>query len=364
MSATDLSTPAATAPRPGAPATEPVLDLDPRDDPRWAERVGDGRGSLFSSPPWLRAVCRTYGFAAHARLVVGTGPATGGLAWVPVDDVRGARRVSLPFSDRADPVPDDPAVLTRLLADRPDDVPWTLRVLESASTSVPAGATVTGRAAWHATTLDVDVDADALRRRLHPQARRNTDLAARRGVRVRRGTTLADLHTLHALHVARRRERYGMLAPPVELFEELATEFDAGDGLVVLLAEADGEAVAGALFLEWDGVLYYKFGASRAAALPLRPNDALFWAGLRHALDRGLRALDWGVSDLDQPGLVAYKRKWADDERRVLGLRLGPPPASARVDALLGEVTALLTDPSVPEELTARAGRELYRYFC
>ncbi|MCD2195818.1 GNAT family N-acetyltransferase [Actinomycetospora endophytica] len=354
---TTLPSPVASGPVP-----EPPRTLDPRHDPRWAQWVGGGRGSLFSSPPWLRAVCRTYGFSAHARLVTGPDARTAGVAWVPVDDVRGPRRVTLPFSDRADPLPEDPELLRRLVADRPAALPWTLRALEPTAIRTLPGARITGRAAWHATTLDVD--REGLEQRIHPQVRRNSRVAARRGVRVRRGTTLADLHALHALHVERRRERYRMLAPPVELFEELAAEFDLRDTMAVLLAEADGDVVAGALFLEWDGVLYYKFGASRAAALALRPNDALFLAGLHHALARGLRALDWGVSDLDQPGLVAYKRKWADDERRVAGVRLGPPPASTRVDALLGTVTALLTDPTVPEELTARAGRELYRYFC
>ncbi len=343
------------------PRSEGLVEVDPRDDPRWAAWISGGHGSLFSSPSWLRAVCRTYGFTPHARLLTGPGTVTGAVAWVPVDDVRGPRRVSLPFSDRADPVPRDPAVLARLLDDRPRAVPWTMRLLEPDGSFLPPDGEVTGRAAWHATTTDTD--ADTLFARLHPQARRNTRVSARRDVRVRRGTAPADLRTLHALHVERRRERYRMLAPPFELFEELAAEFDPEDTMTVLLAEVDGRAVAGALFLEWDGVLYYKFGASRAEALGLRPNDALFWAGLRHAVDRGLRALDWGVSDLDQPGLLAFKRKWADDERHVLGVRLGPP-SSARVDRLLGTVSALLTDPLVPDELTTRAGRELYRYFC
>lgn len=342
------------------PTTGPVpVEVDPRHDPRWEAWLGVGGGSLFSSPPWLRAIGRTYGFTVRARVLVGPGGVTGGLAWVPVDDVRGPRRVTLPFSDRADPVPADADVLARLVADRPPEVPWTLRRLAT-DPAPPPGSVLTGRAAWHATTLDVEPA--ALLARLHPTARRNLRLAARRGVRVRHGTTTADLHTMHRLHVARRRERYRMLAPPLELFEELAAEFDA-DRLVVLLAEIDGDAVAGALFLEWGGTLYYKFGASRAEALATRPNDALFWAGLCHALDRRLAALDWGVSDLDQPGLVAWKRKWADDEREVVAVRFGPPPPT-RADALLGEVTALLTDPAVPDEVTARAGWALYRYFC
>jgi hypothetical protein len=34
------------------------------------------------------------------------------------------------------------------------------------------------------------------------------------------------------------------------------------------------------------------------------------------------------------------------------------------VDETLGTVTDLLTDPAVPDAVTARAGAALYRFFC
>ena len=52
----------------------------------------------------------------------------------------------------------------------------------------------------------------------------------------------------------------------------------------------------------------------------------------------------------------------------------GPDPAldaggrphgeSPEVGQLLGTVTDLLTDPSVPDAVTERAGAALYRFFC
>ena len=70
-------------------------------------------------------------------------------------------------------------------------------------------------------------------------------------------------------------------------------------------------------------------------------------------------------SDLDQPGLVAYKRKWASEERRIVTLRsMSRDPNSGRDPGqLLGELTRLLTDDAVPDNITERAGSLLYRYF-
>ena len=94
-----------------------VVTADPISDPRW-HRLATGPGSgLFTSPPWIAAVCGTYGFTADARIAVDdAGAPVGGLTWVTVDDPRGRRLLSLPFSDRADPpVADDDDALGMVL---------------------------------------------------------------------------------------------------------------------------------------------------------------------------------------------------------------------------------------------------------
>jgi CelD/BcsL family acetyltransferase involved in cellulose biosynthesis len=116
----------------------------------------------------------------------------------------------------------------------------------------------------------------------------------------------------------------------------------------------------------WGDTVYYKFGASLAEYLPLRPNDAIHWALIHWAQDRGLRALDWGLSDLDQPGLCAYKRNWASVEGRIRTLATVEVASAPRADVqeTLHALTDLLTDPSVPDDITDRAGAVLYRLFC
>jgi hypothetical protein len=62
---------------------------------------------------------------------------------------------------------------------------------------------------------------------------------------------------------------------------------------------------------------------------------------------------------------VAYKRKWASTERRVVTLRSKSPDVDNHRDPAqtLGELTRLLTDSAVPDHITERAGALLYRYF-
>lgn len=362
--------------RPAAGDVAEIVAADPVTDPRWqalATSTEFGpRVGLFTAPPWIAAVCGSYAFTAQSRIALDAdGRPVGGIAWVDVDDPRGRRRLSLPFSDRADPPVPDTATWNLLNdAAAGGDTAFTLRCLDASPAAAGAGLRVAGEAAWHGTPLrdgGVALDADELRRRIHSQSRRNLAAADRAGVVVEVRDDLEAVRTMHALHVRLRKGKYGLLAQPREFFERIWQEFAADGRCATLLASLDGEVVAAALFLEWNGALYYKFGASVPERLGARPNDAIYWTGLRLALERGLDLVDWGLSDLDQPGLVRFKRKWATDEHRLLTLRSGTPRpgpgAREFADALTG-LTGLLTDPAVPDDITERAGALLYRYFC
>ncbi|MFG1931587.1 GNAT family N-acetyltransferase [Mycobacterium sp. NPDC048908] len=347
-------------------ATQPtVVTADPRTDPRWHTLAVTAEGSLFTSPPWIRSVCDTYGFTPQARVATdAAGRPTDGFAWVPISDIRGDRLVSLPFSDRAEPFVSGRAMWWSLVHDAlQTDAPLQIRCLDAAVPTVDARLVQAGEAAWHGTPLDAPIT--DIYRSLSSAARRNIAAAERNGVRVEAVTGMDGIRIYHRLHVSLRKYKYRLLAQPFTLFERIWQEFSVNDGIVTLLARVNGEPVAGAVYLVWNDVLYYKFGASLAATLSLRPNDALAWTALRWASERGLRGLDWGLSDLDQPGLVAYKRKWASEERRIVTLRsAGEDSDNARDSGrLLGELTRLLTEDAVPDHITERAGSLIYRYF-
>jgi CelD/BcsL family acetyltransferase involved in cellulose biosynthesis len=344
-----------------------VVSADPVTDARWHELATRPAAGLFTSPPWIAAVCGAYGFTAESRIAVdAAGRPLGGLAWVPVDDVRGRRLLSMPFSDRADPPVPDTATWERVYdAADTGDTPFTLRCLDSSPVLGAAGLRREGEAAWHGTPLDADLD--ELHRRIASQSRRNIAAAQRGGVHVEVRDDLAAVRIMHGLHVRLRKAKYGLLAQPLEFFERIWQEFAPDGRCLTLLARLGDEIVAAALFLEWNGQLYYKYGASVQEHLRLRPNDAIYWAGIRLGVERGLALVDWGLSDLDQPGLVGFKRKWATQERRLLTVRSGTPrPTAAQREFgdALGGLTALLTDGAVPDDVTARAGALLYRYFC
>ena len=366
-----------TPPVPGATERSPRQDIeddgfpavaavDPRTDPRWLALASDPGGSLFTSPPWISAVSATYGFTPSARVLLDpSGAPRAGLAWTDVDDLRGRRRLSLPFSDRADPIVGDdgtwPAVSAAAFT---GGLPFTLRCLDTSPAVVDPRFTTVGEAAWHLTPLDRPLD--DVHAAFRSQTRRNIARAEEAGVEVVLSAEAEAVWQFHRIHVDLRKRKYRLLAQSREFFERIWETFSPADAIRTALALVDGRPVAGAVYLVWGDTVYYKFGASDAESLPLRPNDAIHWQLIRWAHQRGLRALDWGLSDLDQPGLCAYKRKWASVEGRIRTLNAGGPPLGRRsdVEETLSVVTDLLTDPAVPNAVSERAGAALYRFFC
>ncbi len=343
-----------------------IRQVDPRTDPLWAELAQGPEGSLFTSPPWISAVSGAYGFEPTARVAVDpAGRPVGGMPWVDVRDLRGARRLALPFCDRADPIVTGADTWEDVAAEAfAGDLPFTLRCLDTSPAAKDPRFTVTGEAAWHRTPLDRPLD--ELRGAIRSRTRRNIATAERAGIQVVVSAEREAVAEYHRLHVGLRKWKYRLLAQPLEFFDRIWAEFAPSDGIRTVLALAAGRPVAGAMYLVWQDTVYYKFGASEAGSLALRPNDAIHWQLIRWAHERGLRALDWGLSDLDQPGLCAYKSNWASEEGRIRTLNAGGAPLgrSAEVEDTLRVVTGLLTDPTVPDAVSARAGASLYRFFC
>lgn len=329
----------------------------------WATLVRQRRTDVFHSPTWASVLADTYGFDVRARILHRGGTPEAGIAFVTLDDHLGRRHVTLPFSDFCDPLVDDHSQLRQLIDDLlsgPDAV--TIKTRVGPAHRVPE-LTDGARFAWHG--IDVRGDIDAAWDRVDSGARRAIRKAQTAGITVRAATSIDDVRTFFELHLAVRKYKYRLLSQPWRFFESIWNRFLAPGEGVLLLAEIEGRVVGGVVFLTWDDTLYYKFNASDMDQLSVRPNDVVLWEGMKWANQRGLAMIDLGVSDFDQPGLIRYKQKYASDDGEVVVLRKpgAARPGDAEARALLGELTRLFVDASVPDAITERAGDALYGFF-
>jgi CelD/BcsL family acetyltransferase involved in cellulose biosynthesis len=345
-----------------------VRCIDPVTDPAWRALLRQPAAGLFHSPPWLRAVADAYGFAIRAYLVDdASGEAAGAVAFCEIDDFAGHRLVTVPFSDTCDPLFTSfdawRALYRQLQAHR---VPVNLRCLIEHRVSAEESLAIVRRARWH--RLSVTPPLEDLWSGLAAAGRRAIRKAERTGVEIRPLTGEEGREEFYRLHVALRKRKYRLLAQPPAFFEAIACRFDEVGGWHPLGAFVWGRLIAATVYLRWGDTLYYKFNASALDALGARPNNLLVWAGLRLARSMGCRTLDLGPSDDDQPGLIRFKRGFGAEEQELRFLRWTPPcwreVRGAQARRSLGEMTSLLTAPEVPDEITARGGNCLYRYFA
>lgn len=333
-----------------------VEDVDILDASQYNRVLVRRRTDLFHSPNWARVLCDAYGLRIRAAI----DDDDCAVLYCPVSNELGDRIVSLPFSDYCDPLVDDPAQGLALIKElEAKGLPLTVRCLRC-----DLSGKVVKKARWHG--IQLTDSRDKLWGRLSESKRRAIRKAQRHGVEVARLDDVAFLDTFHRMHVAMRKGKYRLLAQPKRFFESICRHFKADEGWHPLAAMHDGEVIAAMIFLRWQDTLYYKFGTSMPAALPMRPNDLLMWHAMQYACDLGCTMLDLGLSDDDQPGLIRFKRQFGARESEIRNVQFGGDgdPRGVAWRPVLGEITRLMTEPSVPDDVTADAGDLLYDLFA
>ena len=344
-----------------------MKSIDPKTNPVWQKLLDRSEGSVFHSPNWLRVLANTYGLNVQAYVLLdGSGEPRAGIPFCRIADMKGERTVILPFSDYCDPLAANRDEWDCLVGDLVDEgQPIALRCVHNDVPLQDDRFALVNRAKWHG--LDLRPDTSALWSGLSGSARRAIKKARREGVVVRLAEDHQDLRAFFELHLGVRKYKYRLVAQPFAFFENIWREFvEPGHGFV-LLACHQAKIIGGIFALEWQDKLYYKFNASAATDLAVRPNDLMIWEAIQLGKTRGLTHLDFGLSDWDQEGLVRYKRKFASEEKTISFLQYAPHPAMTRAESelrqLLPQLTTLLTDASVPDSITEKAGEVLYRFF-
>lgn len=342
--------------------------VDPLTDDLWQTLVSQHPSDVFHSPRWLQVLATTYGFEPQAVVLLdGASRPVAGVAYCAIEGLPTRRIATPPFSDFCDPIVSNEAQWNQLLdALAEQECTITVRSLHNDIPVSSERMTLVNQAAWHG--LDLAPDLDDIWAGLSGSARRAVRKAEKQGVVVRAATDVHELRAFFELHLRVRKYKYRLLAQPYRFFENIWAEFlDRGHGSL-MLAFHDEKLLGGVLFLEWKDTAYYKFNASDASLVEVRPNDLIVWKAIEAAKTKGLAQLDFGLSDMDQEGLIRYKRKYASAEKTISFVRHEPAaaPASAaaaQIREILPALTDLFTDESVPDSVTEQAGDLLYRLF-
>ena len=290
-----------------------ILELDPSSDARWLSFVNrHARATVFHRVPWLEALRRTYGYRsiAFGRLSP-SGELEGGILFCEIRSwMTGNRLVSLPFSDHCEPLVESPEELRKIMAhasrQRKERTWRYLEIRPLSPEYFDAEGEPYGKFVYH--RLDLRPTTEDLFRKLHVDSiRRKIQKAERSRLTVRSGRSDDLLGDFFRLHVLTRRRQ---LSPPHPMawFRNVLRCF--GDSACIRIAYHRESPAAAVFTLESGPTMIYKYGCSDEQFHSLGAMPFVLWDMICDAKRKNRLELDMGRSDLDNPGLIAFKEKW------------------------------------------------------
>lgn len=342
-----------------------VYAIDPLLDPRWQEFVGrHPNASVFHTREWLRALEDTYGYEPVALTMSSPSESlTNAVVCCLVRSwLTGHRLVSLPFSDHCEPLVDHPEAFDRLIVFM-DEIRrhrgWKYVEMRSAYSSSELGTRFTRSKSYCLHRLDLRPALETLYRNFHKDCiQRKIRRAEREGLSYESGCSQPLLARFYSLLLL-TRARHRLPPQPIEWFQNLVDCM--GEKVCIRIASKAGEPVAGILTLRHGEQLTYKYGASDADRHNLGGTAMLFWEMIQEAKQSGIESLDLGRSDLDNPGLIAFKERWGATRSTVTTWRSPLQDVSPRSEELKLQCARELV-ARMPESLSVLVGRFLYRH--
>lgn len=342
-----------------------VCAINPLHDARWPEFIGrHPNASVFHTPGWLRALQMTYGYEPVAFTT--SAPAetlTNALLFCVVRSwLTGRRLVSLPFSDHCEPLVTQ-AEPFRTLCDYVESLRnkerWRYVEIRSADSLLACESRFGSATTYSLHRLDLRPSLDVLYQGLHKDCiQRKISRAEREGLTYEAGRSESLIQQLYGL-LQLTRSRHHIPPQPVEWLRNLVACM--GQDVCIRIASKSGQPVAGILTLSYGKTMVYKYGGFDTQFNSLGGTPFLFWQAITEAKQAGVEELDFGRSDLDNPGLIAFKGRWSTACFPLTTWRAPMGGASPRFDRMQVRC-AKAVFARLPASALRMVGRMLYRH--
>lgn len=339
--------------------------IDPLTDPRWSDLVSrHPRATAFHHSGWLAALRETYGYEPFAVTSAAPGePLEDGFAACRVRSwITGTRIVSLPFTDHCDPLASDERSALRLFDRMLEEGKRSgCGYLEVRPLSLPAAAErgLQPGETYCYHELDLTPPLEDLYKNLHKDSiRRKIRRAEETRLVYESSATNELIDTFYHLLLITRR-RHHLPPQPKSWFRNLMKQM--GGAARIRVARKDGAAIAAILTLHHRAKVIYKYGCSDGAFHQLGGMPFLFWKLIEEGKAAGAELIDFGRSDLENQGLIAFKSKFGATKRTLTYFRY--PRASKKEVGDWGDSPLARGVFSIlPDGVLSAAGRVLYKH--
>ena len=276
-----------------------------------------GDSQFFHTRAWAQVLKETYGYEPAYFALFKENKLAFVFPFAEVNSIfTGRRGISLPFSDFCPPfvafkeIPSSVAKQIRGHGERANWRYFECRAAEIIFPGQPPSQTYFTHDLNLART-DHEFFSD-----FKANTRRNIKKAERSGLTVNIDNSLLSVKYFYRLNCLTRR-RLGYPSQPFSFFRQVHKyAISQGYGIVVS-AFLSNTCVAAAVYFFFGDQAIFKFGASDLEYQYIRPNNLVMWEAIKWLRDRGIQTMSFGRTNLEDRGLLRYKRSWGTIEKQI-----------------------------------------------
>lgn len=223
--------------------------------------------------------------------------------------------VSIPYATISDPLADNPdsiKALFRTLLEHPLTKNCSIEVRTSTKLPpIPNFKPCTGYI-QHQIILN-DNEKEIFKRFHKKSVQQRIRQAITHGLKLKIGKSLDDVSVFYQIYIRMRKEQ-GLPPQPYSFFKNMWQQLYPINNLELLLAEKDGEIIAGCWALKNRWLYSFEYLARAARSDKLRCAYFLNWHGVRRAIQEGISIVSFARTSIKNTGLNAYKCNWGTVE--------------------------------------------------
>jgi CelD/BcsL family acetyltransferase involved in cellulose biosynthesis len=339
--------------------------IDPLVDTRWDDLVArHPRASAFHRRGWLAALNQTYGYKPFVLTSASASePLTDGIVACQITSwLTGSRIVSLPFADHCEPLlneSDGTALVSDLMAEcaRQHCKYLEFRPIE-AHAAMADQFQSTESFCFH--ELDLRLPLEQLFKNLSKDSiQRKIKKADKEQLVYEVGRSEEFIETFYRLLLITRR-RHQLPPQPKGWFRNLVQQM--GENIHIRVARKNDAPIAALLTLRHNANIIYKYGCSDGAYHQLGGMPFLFWKLIEEGKATGAECLDFGRSEMNNEGLIAFKDKFGTTKRTLTYYRYPRVKQQQSAHAWGDSGLAKRMFSILPDGVLSAAGSLLYRH--
>jgi len=330
---------------------------------RWDELLLENDDySFFHSSYWAKVLNSSYQYKPLYFSVVDNGKIS---VLVPIMEINssltGKRGVSLPFTDYSSPIVSngyDFKEIFHQVIQYGKNAGWKYIEFRGGKDQFSG---MQPSSSFFIHTLDLQSGKEAILSSMRRSTERNIKKAEKENVHVERHVSLESVREFYRLN-SMTRKNHGLPPQPYYFFRNIYEYIISKGKGFVLLAKYRSRYIAGAVFFNLGDKAIFKYGASDQNYLYLRPNNIVIWSALKWYMENGFKSFSFGRTDLENKGLLQYKRGWGGKEEAI-----GYYKYNFKKDVFVGKpiirnsITAYILR-KIPYPMLKKAGSLFYRH--